>query len=196
MLQFLQKKWFLVGLVVMIAGGLSIGCAAPSAASALKQHVPTSFVTSFVLFLMAFSLDSGQLKASFRSPGPVVWASLCNYLVVPLLGLAMLSFQLTIDFKIGLMIAVSTPCTLAGASVWTRKAGGNDAVSLLTTLVTNILCFVVTPFWLRMGTSQTVELDTVALVWRLVFVVLVPTLLGQIVRLPIADLAKRNKTPV
>ena len=35
--------------------------------------------------------------------------------------------------QIGLMIAVSTPCTLAGASVWTRKAGGNDAVSLLTT---------------------------------------------------------------
>ncbi len=109
--------------------------------------------------------------------------------------------ELPVDTRlwIGLMIAVSTPCTLAAASVWTRKAGGNDAVSLLTTLVTNTMCFVVTPFWLVTATGQSVELDMQDLAKRLVYrIVLLPTMIGQSLRLSrsLADFATRRKTPI
>jgi sodium/bile acid cotransporter 7 len=143
-------------------------------------------------------MDSKQLKASFKKPAPVIWACLCSYGLIPLLGWAAMSLQQTPDFAIGIMIAASVPCTLAACSVWTRKAGGNDAVSLLTTMVTNIACVVGAPFWLSMATGQSVTLDSVALAQKLVFVVLVPTLLGQLCRLPkpMQEFATRNKTPI
>ena len=61
--------------------------------------------------------------------------------------------QLAPDFSFGLMIAASAPSTMAAASVWTRRAKGNDAVSLLVTILTNGFCFLVTPAWLVLATA-------------------------------------------
>jgi predicted Na+-dependent transporter len=38
--------------------------------------------------------------------------------------------------------------------VWTRRAGGNPTVAILTTMSTSLACFVVTPAWLHMLTGQ------------------------------------------
>jgi len=199
MLAVIQKRWFLISLLTLIPAGLLTGYFGDiQAVESLRSLVPTRPLTAFILVLMSFSLNSSQLKASLQKPGPVCWASLCNYGLIPLLGWAAMSFQLTADFRIGLMIAASTPCTLAAASVWTRKAGGNDAVSLLTTLVTNTVCFVVTPFWLVTATGQAVDLNISDLTRRLLLVVLLPTLIGQSLRLSrsLADFATKRKTPI
>jgi len=128
----------------------------------------------------------------------VVLAGLINLGLLPLLGLLLAPLQLTPDFQIGLMIATSVPCTLAAASVWTRKAGGNDAVSLLVTLSTNTLCVVITPFWVSRIATQAISLDLLEMTLRLVLVVLVPTLVGQLLRLipANAELATRRKVPI
>ncbi|MFN0197900.1 MAG: bile acid:sodium symporter family protein, partial [Planctomycetaceae bacterium] len=149
-----------------------------------------------VLFLMAFTLDSRQIIYSFRAPQPVLWASAINLGLLPLFAWGLMSIQLFPDFAIGLMIAGSVPCTLAAASVWTRKGKGNDAVSLLVTLLTNSLCFVITPFWLALGTrASQIALPTDELTANLFWFVLVPTMAAQLVRLiPFCrELATRRK---
>lgn len=199
MLEFAKRRWFLISLLTLISSGLVIGSqSSPDSVESFKSLVPTRPLTAFVLLLMAFSLNSKQLKASFKAPTPVIWACLVNFGLLPIMGVFLMRFQLTPDFRIGLMIAATTPCTLAAASVWTRKAGGNDAVSLLTTLVTNTACFALTPFWLNIGTSQSASLDAGYLAQRLVLVVLLPTLLGQALRLPkkASEFATKNKTPI
>ncbi|MDA1162249.1 MAG: bile acid:sodium symporter [Planctomycetota bacterium] len=199
MLEFAKRRWFLLSLLALITSGLVIGSqSAPVSVEKFKHLVPTQPLTAFVLLLMAFSLNSQQLKSSFRAPAPVVWACLVNFGLLPILGVFLMRFQLTPDFRIGLMIAASTPCTLAAASVWTRKARGNDAVSLLTTLVTNTACFALTPFWLNYGTSQSASLDAGELTKRLVLVVLLPTLFGQSMRLSktAASFATQKKTAI
>ena len=199
MLEFAKRRWFLISLLTLISSGLVIGSqSSPDSVESFKSLVPTKPLTAFVLLLMAFSLNSQQLKASFKAPTPVIWACLVNFGLLPIMGVFLMRFQLTPDFRIGLMIAATTPCTLAAASVWTRKAGGNDAVSLLTTLVTNTACFALTPFWLNFGTSQSASLDAGYLAQRLVLVVLLPTLLGQALRLPkkASEFAAKNKTPI
>lgn len=196
---YLQRKWFLVSLVVLITVGLSLGMnASAEVLDRIVALVPPRLVTIAVLFLMAFSLDSRKLHASFRAPAPVIWAAVVNSALIPLAAWALMPWQRTDDYKFGLMIAASVPCTLAAASVWTRKAGGNDAVSLLVTLLTNALCFAVTPFWLSLTTSQHVELDGGDMALRLLVVVLIPTLAGQVVRqVPRFDrFATRYKTPI
>ena len=194
-----RARWFVISLLTLITSGLLLGFFLDEQSiKSFRERVPARLLTAFILFMMSFSLDSRQLKSSFRSPAPVLWACLCNFALLPLLAIPAMTLQQTADFRIGLMIAASVPCTLAGASVWTRRAGGNDAVSLLTTLLTNTACFVLTPLWLSLGTGKEVPLDTVDLTWRLVLVVLAPTLLGQFVRLPAAasEFARTNKTKI
>ena len=80
---FFKKHWFLVGLVSLVGGGLSLGMTFSDATlkgwedgqgfGALAYRAPR-LITQVVLFLMAFSLDSGKLRESLRAPLPVLWA--------------------------------------------------------------------------------------------------------------------------
>jgi sodium/bile acid cotransporter 7 len=160
--------------------------------------VPPRFVTAAVLFLMAFSLNSAKLRSSFRAPGPVALASLVNFGVIPLLAWGLTHIQQNVDFRYGLMIAACVPCTMAAASVWTRRAGGNDAVSLLVTVLTNGICFAVTPLLLNATTARGIELEFLQMFQRLVYAVLIPVVLGQLVRqIPAAGrFAVKHKTPI
>ena len=58
-----------------------------------------------------------------------------------------------------MIVAATAPCTLASAAVWTRRAGGNDAVAILVTFITNATCFLVTPFWLILMTRDRGDRD-------------------------------------
>ncbi len=204
---FLKKRWFLVALVVLIPLGIFWGMQQAPVAGSSSTEMATGFwsrislpqvVTAAVLLMMAFSLDSNHLKDAVRSPGPVLWASVVNYGGIPLLAWVVAGFQLLPDFRYGLLIAATVPCTLAAASVWTRKAKGNDAVSLMVTLLTNTACFLVTPFWLHIMTGEGVSLGSARMVFRLLIVVLVPTILGQMLRqIPrLEAFAVRRKTPI
>lgn len=191
---FLRQHWFLVLLTLVVAAGLLGG---PTLAARVERVNP-KVTTVIVLFLMAYSLDSRHVYAALRAPGPVVWAGLVNYGLIPLLAWPLMSLQRLPDFATGLMITASVPCTLATASVWTRKAGGNDAVSLLVTLTTNALCLVLTPLWLVLTTAQSVRLNPWEMSATLAGTVLGPTLIGQAARLSARSrqVAERRKTVI
>ncbi len=162
----------------------------------ITRMIRPRLLTACVLFLMSITLDSRQLRSSFRAPAPVLTAVAINYIAVPAAAWGLMSVQLSEDFRYGLIIAGSVPCTMAAASVWTRKAKGNDAVSLLVTLATNGLCFAVTPFWINLAVSSgTAHLDAWEMVQRLIEAVLVPCALGQLLRLSpqVAQFATNSK---
>lgn len=199
MITFLQKRWFLISLAIFISLGMISGISFSDAQfGQFQMFNQPRLVTAIVLFLMAFSLDSHHLKESFRFPFPVLWASSVCFIVIPLMAWGVMGLQLIPDFSLGLMIAGSVPCTMAAASVWTRKSKGNDAVSLLVTVTTNGLCFLVTPFWLNWATAQDVDLDAVAMFWRLMISALLPMLAGQLVRqiAGAARFATKHKTAI
>lgn len=181
----LRRRWFLVSLVVLIVVGIAAGASFPQRLTDLVAGGirPTEF-TAVILVLMSFSLDGSQIRKALRAPAPVLWASLVNMGLLPLLAWLAMGWQPIADFQYGVLIAGCVPCTLAAVSVWTRKAGGNDAVSLLVTLLTNGLCFLVTPFWLNLvSRGEPISLDGSTMVLELGVFVMVPTLLGQLARL-------------
>ena len=199
MLGYLQRRWFLVGLALLIPVGLLLGMQWGSLdTEMISKYVPARLLTGIIIFLMSVTLDSTQFQSALKAPAPFVWATIVNFLFIPVMGMMLMKIQSPIDFQIGLMIAASVPCTMAAASVWTRKAGGNDAVSLLVTLVTNSCCVFITPFWLNLATSANVTLNLREMITRLVLTVLIPVGLGQIVRLspPIGHWASLRKTPI
>ena len=203
----IRKQWFLASLLVVIPAGIGLGLQMTVADwQSVTDGLPASVVrlmglysrlaTATILFLMSFSLESRRLSAAVRSPLPIVLSILINYAAIPLLAIPLAKLQLTTDFAIGLAITASVPCTMAAASVWTRKAGGNDAISLMVTMVTNGICFVVTPFWIAILVGKAIDLDAASMMWRLALSVLLPCFIGQL--MPIGksprEWATRNKT--
>lgn len=181
----LARQWFLCALAVGLSGGLLAGrFCPPSAVATFLRVVHPAVTTAIVLFLMSFSLDTSRLREALRYPGAVFWGAIVNLGVTPLIAWPFAGLQGRADFALGLMITAIAPCTLATASVFTRRAGGNDAISLLVTLTTNVACVVVSPLWLGMILRSDARIDLAEVVGQLVSCVLVPTLLGQCAQWP------------
>jgi sodium/bile acid cotransporter 7 len=184
MLGLLQRQWFLFALVTLIATGTLVGARGYGPyVKPLADLLNPTVATACTLFLMAFSLEPGKLLTALKSPLSVVVGFSMNLGLIPLLAWGLSAFQHIEDFRFGLMIAASVPSTLAAAAVITRKAGGNDAVSLLITMATNLSCFLLTPLWLKVSTGAEIPIDSQEMMVKLLLTVLTPTLAGQGLRL-------------
>jgi solute carrier family 10 (sodium/bile acid cotransporter), member 7 len=181
---WLSKSWFLLALLVLLPGGMTWGWSTSEGwRVATAGRIQPAATTVAVLFLMSFSLDGHRLRESFRTPKPVLWGTLVNLGLLPLLAWPVAMSHGLADFSLGLMITATIPCTLATASVSTRQAGGNDAVSLLVTLLSNIVGVVLTPLWLKWAFSTSDGIDTGPIIRSLALTVLLPTIAGQLARL-------------
>lgn len=190
MKKFLIQRWFLIALVAVLAIGT---CFAKQLEPVTKLHFPgtamplRSVIVAVVLFLMAFPLEASAMWKAMRRPWPPLLAVVVNVGLLPLLAWGV-SFGLNADLGGGLLVAAATPCTLASAAVWTRRAGGNDAVAILVTIITNLFCFIVTPLWLLVMTGESVDSPELSLANM-------STKLGSLVVLPMfaAQLLRRYK---
>lgn len=194
MKKVLAERWFLILLVSVLVAGIAWS----GPLEGLSEIKPLrNAIVATVLFLMALPLEARAIYRAFRRPGPPMLASIVNMGWLPLTGWVV-SGWLSPEMGAGLLVAVTTPCTLASASVWTRRAGGNDAVSILVTMATNSTCFLVTPLWLVAMTGQAVESEELSLSRmsvRLGLLVVLPMAIAQLLRLrrPVGDWATRHK---
>ncbi|MCH9656893.1 MAG: bile acid:sodium symporter [Planctomycetes bacterium] len=184
MLAFLRRRWFLAAITLVILSGVLLGYHEPAENLLwLKQFIRPSWLTAIVLFLMSLSLNSEHLLTSIRKPAPLCLSLATNIILLPLLAWALLPLQLTPDFQVGLIIMAVVPCTLCGASVWTRRAAGNDGLSLMVTMITNGACFLTIPFWILLITAREIEFNQVEMITKLFYAAMLPVVIGQAFRL-------------
>ncbi len=181
MKSFLFRQWFLVAL----AGVLIVGFTAEDLLRGFADHFPVKVQVAVVLFLMSWTLNATAIWRAVRYPRAATLAIAVNFLGVPLFAW-IAKFPLDPAFGDGLVLASAVPCTMASAAVWTRRAGGNDAVALMVTMATNLSCFLVTPTLLLLLTQRGMrgEFDLVKRIIELFFVCVLPMIAGQIMRLP------------
>ncbi len=190
MLASFARNWFLIALAVCFTVGY-VG------ADHLRVLMDVPFLRSGIVFtvmwMMGVTLQANTIRSSFTRPLPSLLAIGINVAVVPLLCLPTM-WLLPEPLFGGLFIAAIVPCTLASASVWTRKAGGDDSVAMMTTVVTNLACFVVVPIGILLVLSQQTEIDVGQQVGKLSLLVVAPLILAQIMRrIGCADWADRHK---
>lgn len=178
---FYRANWFLVWLAIILAAGMAVPQAFEPILTESIQTQGQSAVVFFVMFMMSLALPTDALLAAFKQPFPTLLAVGLNWLVTPLLALATTPL-LHPEFRGGLLLAAAMPCSMASASVWTRRAGGNDAISLMVTVITNGTCFAVTPLLVWSFTGKRVPFDVWDKISELALLVLLPLLLGQVAR--------------
>lgn len=197
MKKFLASRWFLIGLVLVLAIGIWGG----TRLKAWAEHKTLrDGVVAAVLFVMALPLEPRVIWRTLRRPLAPVLAVSVSYLFLPLVAWG-IAWTLGTELGTGLLVGSTTPCTVASAAVWTRRAGGNDAVATFVTVVTNLICFVAMPAWLAIllgDRVSTVQFEFVDSVVQLGKLVVVPMVAAQIVRLwkPIGEFAVRRKIPL
>jgi sodium/bile acid cotransporter 7 len=177
MLSQLAKRWFLLALLVQLAAGMIW----PAALEPIARHIPRQAVVAVVMFLMALPMETRVMWDAVRRPGPAWLGAAVNAGLAPPVGW-LASRLLPTELAIGVVVAVTVPCTLAAATLWTRRAGGNEAVAILVTLITNLACFFVAPAWLRLLVGTKVSVDYAALILQLALLVVVPIGVAQLVR--------------
>lgn len=191
MARWLGRRWFLVILAATLVVGLTFWAPlAPLAAAA-----PQTAIVAVVMFLMAASVEASHFARALRQPRAVCLGVAINAIALPLLAWPVAGL-LRQDLAYGLLVAAAIPSTLTSAAVWTRQAGGDDTVAILITLVTNGLCFLVTPAWLYATTGAAIEINPWAMVVDLALAVVLPLVLGQLARLwmPFALVVDRRKS--
>lgn len=190
MLTKLRDRWFLLVLLALLVAGMGW----PSAMGPVVGRLNGDWVVAAVTFIMAITLETSAIWGAVRRPGAAWLGAAMNAGVCPPLGW-LVSRVLPPELAIGVIVATAVPCTLATAAVWTRRAGGNDAVAFLVTMITNLGCFLVVPGWLWLLSGRRTEVDYRAIVIGLVLLVVVPIIVAQLLRQwrPLGRWATRRK---
>ncbi len=190
MLAHLRDRWFLVALLALLVAGIGW----PSTMRPVVGWMNGDWVVAIVTFIMALPLETSAIWGTVRRPGAAWLGAFMNAAVCPPLGW-LASRALPTELAIGVIVATTVPCTLATAAVWTRRAGGNDAVAFLVTMITNLACFLVVPGWLWLLSGVRAEVDYQAIVLGLILLIVVPIVLAQLLRQwrPLGHWATRHK---
>jgi sodium/bile acid cotransporter 7 len=190
MAAFLARRWFLL----LLAGGGVVALAWPEG-FAWSERLDPRFVITPALFLMALALPAHRLARAAARPGPALLAVLVSYAILPALAW-LAGLALADDFRVGLLISASVPCTLASAPLWTRRAGGDEATALLVVLGTTLSSWLFAPAWIALTTGATVAVDPRAMMWDLLLTLVFPVGLGQLGRAagPLARAVDRHRT--
>jgi solute carrier family 10 (sodium/bile acid cotransporter), member 7 len=130
---------------------------------------------------MAWTLPSRSLAAEIVRPGPALWAVVLSYGALPAAAW-FLGAWLPEDLRLGTLICVAGPCTLASAVLWTRLAHGNEATALLITVFSTSTSWLITTSWLTGLTGTMVALDPGALMLDLLVNLILPVGVGQLCR--------------
>lgn len=169
---------FLLGLALAVV--LGFGCHSWLMPLATAQWLKTAIVLS-VMSMMAAPVPLELFVKAVCRPWPGLLASAVCMAGLPLLGW-LASRVLQADLAGGLLVACCVPSTLASSAVITRKAGGDDTVAILVTLLTNLSCVVITPLWLVFLMGSATKLGLLDLVRELAILVVLPIAVVQAIR--------------
>ncbi len=189
---FLSKNWFVFCLLLVVCSG---GLGHASLAWLLEIPGLNWIVIAVTMFLMAWPMPFAALQQVLRRPVAPIWGSFVNVGLFPLVA-GVMSLVYSPELAGGIIVLGATPCTLASASVWTRRAGGNDVVALIVTMITNGFCFLITPTWVYWQTGASIPQSLFwSTVWQLLWLIVLPILIAQLVRVNYrsANWASRHK---
>ena len=179
MISKVTKNWFLIAVAACFWVGYQY---ATQISISLQWPYFRSGIVFAVMMAMGMTLRPDAIRRSMSRPAAASIAIASNMFLVPLLTLPSYIWLPADQFG-GLFVASLVPCTLASASVWTRKADGDDSIAMLTTVVTNLACFAVVPFGLAMVLSRQSDVSTGNQIAKLASIVVAPLVLAQLLRL-------------
>ncbi|CAN4084913.1 unnamed protein product [Withania somnifera] len=195
LLDFVSNNFLPLALI----GGVALGVANPTL-GCLADRYYLSKISTFGIFLISgLTLRSDEVGAAAEA-WPVGLFGLVSILfLTPLFSKIILLLKLhPQEFVTGLAIFSCMPTTLSSGVALTQLAGGNSALALAMTLISNLLGILIVPFSISklIAAGVGVSVPGEQLFRSLVLTLLVPLIIGKALRecfKGVAELSDRNR---
>lgn len=186
MREYLRKQAFTLWLLAAV--GLAILWPAPAAKGGFLQPEFTTQLGVWIIFFMqGLSLPTSELVVGYRPKRLHVFNLSWNFLWYPLItGIVLLplSFFLSDSMRLGFWLLAILPTTVAAAIAFTAISGGSTSSAIFSTVLSNVVAVFIVPSvavaYLASGTN--VSISVTPLFLNLAWLIIVPLILGQIVR--------------
>ncbi|WP_130803868.1 bile acid:sodium symporter family protein [Acinetobacter ihumii] len=173
--QWMQKT-FAIWVIVFSA----IALWQPSYFVWLTAYIP--WILGLIMLGMGMTLTLSDFRGVFRYPRAVLIGVVAHFVVMPSLAYLLCTlFQLPPAIAIGVILVGCCPGGTA-SNVITYMARGNTALSVACTSVSTLLAPILTPTIFYLLASQWIKIDVGSMFISILQVVLVPILLGLLLR--------------
>lgn len=141
-----------------------------------------SLLLGIIMFGMGLTLSADDFREVFRRPVHVVIGVVGHYLIMPSLAFILaVALQLPPDIAVGVILVGCCPSGTA-SNVMTYLSKGDVALGVSIAAVSTLIAPLATPALISLLAGQWMHIDTKALFMDIVTVVIVPIVLGVIVK--------------
>lgn len=169
-------RWF--GLLILLSAGA--GLLVPEQASLLSPWV--SMLLGIIMFGMGLTLRPADFAVVLTRPQAVVIGVIAQFVIMPLVGFGIgVALQLPPLLLVGMVLVGAAPGGTA-SNVIVYLARGDVALSVAMTSISTLLAPFLTPLLVLALAGSTLPVDAGDLLVSILQVVLVPVLLGLVVR--------------
>ncbi|XP_074572690.1 putative sodium/metabolite cotransporter BASS4, chloroplastic [Curcuma longa] len=186
-------------LPLALLSGIALGLANPTLGCVAHKFSLSKFSTFGIFFLSGIMLHSRELGAAVEAWPAGIFGLGSILLLTPFFSRLVLQIQLApYELITGLAAFCCMPTTLSSGVALTQLVGGNTALALAMTVLSNLLGILIVPFSLSklIGAGTGVSMPTGQLFKSLVMTLLVPLILGKVLRdssESIAEFVDRNR---
>jgi len=178
-----MKQYFLpIGLLMAIFFALLL----PNFGEVLHNHNGINILIGIIFLVSGYQAGikiAAPKKNLFKT---LLTAATISLLLSPLLGLLITkALPLSQSLALGFLITAAVPPTLSSGIVITETSRGNTTLALILTICLNLLGIVTLPFMLNfcLTTTGPVTINQNALLLKMLVIVLLPFILGGLVRI-------------
>jgi len=169
------------------------------------DKVSTMFLAASLIIIMlgmGLSLVAEDFKRIIIYPKAIFVGLVNQIILLPLIGFAIaISFPLTPEIAIGLMILAACPGGPT-SNLITHLAKGDTALSVTLTALSSFITLLTIPFIINfalihfLDAGQMIQLDVVETITRIFIIIIIPIIIGMIIRRYREKFALRMANPV
>ncbi len=152
-----------------------------------------NYLLIIVMFVMGLNMNLEDIAVVFTKPRDLILGCVVQYVAMPVLAFGLgKMFFLDEELLAGLIILGCCPGGTA-SNVMTYLSKGESAFSIGMTAVTNLLSPIVTPAITYLFLKKTISVDVKSMILAIIFVVIVPLLLGMVINRILSRLTENVK---
>ncbi|CBI28336.3 hypothetical protein VitviT2T_009080 [Vitis vinifera] len=172
-------------LPIALISGVALGITNPTLGCIAHRYSLSTISTFGIFIITGLKLQGGEIGAVAEAWPALVFGLVSILLLSPFFSKIILQIQLAPqEFVTGLAIFSCMPTTLSSGVALTQLVCGNAALALAMTVMSNLLGILIVPFWISrfLANDFGASIPTEKLLWSLIFTLLVPLVLGKVLR--------------
>lgn len=192
-----KRDWFFIGMLVAAL----LAWAYPAAGAQggwLYPEILTKVGVALIFFLHGMSLSFEAMKQGAMNWRLHALIQIAVFLLFPAIGLVLMYLTkgwLSNDLRLGLFYLCALPSTVSSSIALTAAAGGNVPGAVFNATLSSLLGIFLTPLWIKLVWQESgASMPLGAIVLDLTLWLVLPLIIGQILRKWLAAWAKRNKS--